>query len=263
MTANTSSPTLSRSRSVTWRIQGEFRTGSVGTGRASVSLQDAYVRYKPGNFGVQAGQFKTPFTLEFIRSLADIETADRSTVVDSLAPKRDIGIMADYAIGALATITAGVFNGDGQNVTVNADSSLLWVGRASVRPVAYLSLGANVAAYESDSTRYGVDATLEYMGGSLRGEYIGQHRDAGGPDDKGWYAQAAYRVLPWIQLGFKQEDFRRSAVSDALRNRGTTGGVNVEFNGGKVRLLANYVSRKIGTPGTRSGLLITQAQVKF
>src|SRR5262249_26605367 len=28
----------------TWRIQGEFRTGAVGTGKASTSLQDAYVR---------------------------------------------------------------------------------------------------------------------------------------------------------------------------------------------------------------------------
>src|SRR4051812_28416557 len=34
---------------VTWRVQGEFRTGSVGTGRASVSLQDAYIRYNPGS----------------------------------------------------------------------------------------------------------------------------------------------------------------------------------------------------------------------
>jgi len=30
-----------------------------------------------------------------------------------------------------------------------------------------------------------------------------------------------------------------------------------------VQLLANYVSRKIGTPGTRRGMLITQAQLKF
>jgi hypothetical protein len=41
------------------------------------------------------------------------------------------------------------------------------------------------------------------------------------------------------------------------------GGVNVEFAGGKVRLLADYVSRRIGMPGVRSGLLVTQAQVKF
>ena len=39
--------------------------------------------------------------------------------------------------------------------------------------------------------------------------------------------------------------------------------VNVEFGGGKVRLLADYVSRKIGTSGKRQGALITQAQVKF
>lgn len=248
---------------VTWRVQGEFRTGSVGTGKASVSLQDAYVRYKTENLGVQVGQFKTPFSREFITSLADIETADRSTVVDSIAPKRDVGIMGDYALGPTATLMAGVFNGEGQNVTANADSALLWVGRAQVRPVAYLTLGANVATYASDSTRYGVDAALEYLGAALKGEYIGQHRDARSLDDKGWYAQASYRVLPWVQLVAKQEDFRRSAVTAAVRNRASTGGLNLEFNGGKVRLLADYVSRKIGTPGVRHGMLITQAQVKF
>lgn len=248
---------------VTWRIQGEFRTGSVGTGKASVSLQDAYIRYKTGDLGVQAGQFKTPFTREFITSLADVETADRATVVDSIAPKRDIGIMADYAVGPTATVMLGVFNGEGQNVTANADSTLLWVGRASVRPVAYLTLGANAATYQSDSTRYGVDASLEYRGATLKGEYIGQHRDGGTLDDKGWYAQGTYKVLPCVQLVLKQEDFRRSEISQALRSRATTGGVNLEFGGCKVRLLANYVSRKIGTPGLRRGLLITQAQVKF
>ena len=253
----------SAAKDVTWRIQGEFRTGSVGTGKASVSLQDAYIRYKPGQFGIQVGQFKTPFTREFITSLADVETADRSTVVDSIAPKRDIGIMADYAFGPTATVTLGVFNGEGQNVTANTDSTLLWVGRATARPMPYLSLGVNVARYGSDSTRYWVDGSVEYMGAALKAEYIGQDRDGGGLDDKGWYAQATYRVLPWVQLVLKQEDFRRSAVSDALRNRATTGGVNVEFGAGKVRLLADYVSRKIGTPGTRRGMLIGQAQVKF
>lgn len=250
-------------KDVTWRVQGEFRTGAVGTGKASVSLQDAYIRYKTGDFGLQAGQFKTPFTREFITSLADVETADRATVVDSLAPKRDLGIMADYALGPTATLTLGVFNGEGQNVTANTDSTLLWVGRAVARPVAYLSLGANLARYGGDSTRYGVDASLEYQGAAIEGEYVGQHRDGGAIDDKGWYAQGTYRVSPWVQLVLKQEDFRRSEIGEALRNRATTAGVNVEFNGGKLRLLADYVSRKIGTPGVRRGLLITQAQVKF
>jgi hypothetical protein len=237
--------------SVSWRIQGEFRTSSTGTGKASVSLQDAYIRYAPGQFGIQAGQFKTPFAHEFLTSLADVETADRATVVDSLAPKRDIGVMADYAFGSISTVTLGVFNGEGQNVTANTDSTLLWVGRVTARPVAYLTLGVNAAGYGSDSTRYGVDGSLEYKGAALEGEYLGQHRDGGGLDDTGWYAQATYRVLRWLQLVVKQEDFRRPAISAAVRNVGTTGGVNVELAGGKVRLLSDYVSRTIGAPGIR------------
>src|SRR3954470_1956795 len=123
---------------VSWRIQGEFRTGSVGTGRASVALQDAYVRWARRALGIQVGQFKTPFTREFITSLTEVETADRSTVVDSLAPKRDIGLMADYALGGRAIISAGIFNGEGQNITTNTDSSALAVARLQVRPIPYL-----------------------------------------------------------------------------------------------------------------------------
>jgi phosphate-selective porin len=108
---------------ITWRVQGEFRTGNVGTGRATVALQDAYVRWARGGFGVQVGQFKTPFTREFITSLTEVETADRAFAVDSLAPKRDIGVMADYTAGGRGALTVGLFNGDRQNVTANASAA--------------------------------------------------------------------------------------------------------------------------------------------
>lgn len=140
---------------VTWRIQGEFRTGSIGTGRASVSLQDAYLRYAPGGWAIQLGQFKTPFTREYMASLADIETADRATAVDSLAPKRDIGLMGEYSYRRFS-LWAGVFNGEGQNVTANADSTVLGVARLAVRLLPQLSLAVNGARYFGDSTRYGV-----------------------------------------------------------------------------------------------------------
>jgi phosphate-selective porin len=250
-------------KDVTWRVQGEFRTSSVGTGRASVSLQDAYVRYQPGALGIQAGQFKTPFTREFITSLADIETADRSTVVDSLAPKRDIGVMADYAFGSDATVFVGVFNGEGQNITANTDSSLLMVGRITGRPIPFLTLGANVADYGGDSPRFGLDVSLEYRGATFRAEYVTQHRDDVEIDDEGWYAQGACRVVPWMLLVLKLEDFDRDGISLGSRNNATTGGVNVEFPGGKVRLLVNYVSREAGEPGNRTDTVLGQAQVKF
>ena len=251
---------------VAWRIQGEFRTGSVGTGRASVSLQDAYVRWIRNSLGVQIGQFKTPFTREFITSLAEIETADRAAVVDSLAPKRDIGLMADYAFGGRTTISAGIFNGEGQNITANSDSSALGVARVAYRPIPYLVLGLNAARYFADSTRYGVDANVEAPWIILRGEYIGQHRDiADIEDDKGWYGLVAAPVRPWLQPVLKYERFDRPglAPTGAPKNRAWTAGVNLFPWGRATRFTLEYVSRKIGEPGVRKSLGLAQAQVIF
>lgn len=250
---------------VAWRIQGEFRTGNVGTGRASVSLQDAYVRWTRSSLGVQVGQFKTPFTREYMTSLAEVETADRATVVDSLAPKRDIGAMADYTIGGRATLYAGVFNGEGQNITANTDSSALGVARVSYRPIPYLVLGVNAARYFADSTRYGVDANVEAPWIILRGEYIGQHRDQlDVDDDTGWYALAASPLRPWLQPVLKYERFERTGIAPGTsQNEAWTGAVNLFPWGRATRLTLEYVSRKIGDPGVRKGLALAQAQVIF
>lgn len=253
----------SASGNITWRVQGEFRTGSVGTGKASVSLQDAYVRWTAGGVGVQVGQFKTPFTREFTTSLTEVETADRSTVVDSLAPKRDIGAMVDYALGRVA-VNVGVFNGEGQNVTASGDSSALGVARIAVRLVPYLVVGTNLARYFQDSTRYGVDASLESPWVILRAEYVGQHRDEGTLNDKGWYALATAPIRPWLQPVLKYEWCNRPRVpSDAQRNRAWTAGVNLFPWGKATRLTLEYLSRKVGVPGTRKSLALAQAQVIF
>jgi hypothetical protein len=246
---------------VTWRVQGEFRTGSAGRG-ASVSLQDAYVRWTQKAFGVQIGQFKTPFTREFITSLAEVETADRAFVVDTLAPRRDIGIMADYAFGGRATVSAGLFNGDGQNVTANADSSLLGVARASYRVVPYLALGANVAHYFGDSTRYGLDLNLESPWGVVRAEYLGQRFDLGGGDDHGWYLLAAVPVTPWLQPVAKYERFERGGEA-AVPLEAWRIGANVRPWGRATRLTVEYISRTAGDPGVTRGIGLAQVQVIF
>jgi hypothetical protein len=248
---------------VTWRIQGEFRTGSVGTGKASVSLQDGYVRYAPQSWALQIGQFKTPFTREYYTSIADIETADRSTVVDSLAPKRDIGVMGEYTYRKVS-LWAGVFNGEGQNVTSNTDSTVLGVGRVAVRVMPELSLAVNGARYFGDSTRYGVDAAYEDSRVTFRGEYIGQGRDAAaGPDDWGWYGLAAMFVIPAVQAVAKYEEFGRPSITTAVKNRAWTAGLNVYPNGRNLRLTFDYVSRKTGEPGVRKGRVLAQVQARF
>ena len=249
---------------VTYRLQAEFRTGSVGTGRASVSLTDAYVRFARSQWSVQAGQFKTPFASEYIMSLADVETADRSAVVDSLAPKRDIGLMGEYAAGKLVTVSAGVFNGEGTNLTSNVDSTMLGVARVAVRPVAHLTLGLNGARYFGDSTRYGAEAAYADARFVARGEYLGQSRDlAGTADDKGWYLLGAAAVVPAIQLVGRYEEFERPGVSDQSKIRAWSLGANVRPFGPSTRFTLEYLSRKAGDPGVRRGRLLAQAQVKY
>ena len=248
----------------TWRIQGEFRTGNVGTGKASVSLTDAYVRWKHRDLGLQAGQFKTPFTREYVTSLADLETADRSTVVDSLAPKRDIGVMGDYELRKKVTFYAGVFNGEGTNITGNRDSTVLAVARIAARPIREVSIGANIARYFGDSTRYGADISYEGPKVTLRGEFVAGARDElGGRKDHGWFGLAAFRPADEVQLFGKYEYFGRPQISDQQKNRAVTGGANLFLAGSAVRLTLEYISRKIGAPGERKGLLLTQLQVRY
>ncbi|HEX5386859.1 MAG TPA: porin [Gemmatimonadales bacterium] len=250
---------------LTWRIQGEFRTGSAGAGSATVSLQDAYVRYAPrGPWALEAGQFKTPFTREFTTSLTVVETADRSTVVDSLAPKRDIGLMGEYTMHRIATLYTGVFNGEGQNVTANRDSTVLGVARLVVRPIAGVSLGANLARYFGDSTRYGADANYEAHGFVARGEYVAGSRDGiDAPVDEGWYALAGYFLIPSVQLVGKYEWFTRDAVSPQRKNRAWTAAVNAYPWSRRTRCVLEYISRKIGAPGIRRGEVLAQFQVTF
>jgi hypothetical protein len=246
-----------------YRIMAEYQSGGNASTAATVALRDAYIRWTRSDLVILAGQYKTPFSPEYITSITQIETADRSTVVDSLATKRDIGVMAQYTYRNYVTLSGGIFNGEGQNRIVNVDSSSLVVGRVAVRPMSFVVLGSNVAAYGSDSTRWGLDLDVEYRGATLKGEYLWQDHHVDRPVDQGWYGLATYRVLPWVQLVIKQEKFERDALSLSRRVVATTGGVNVQLAAARIRLLANYVSRRIGSPGVRRGTLITQAQVRF
>ena len=234
------------------------------SGDSYASLTDAYIRYSHQAVGVQVGQFKTPFTWEYLTSIADIETLDRATVVDSLAPKRDIGLMGDYQAGKYVLFSAGVFNGEGINTTSNRDSTVLGVARAAFKPVPQLTIGANLASWLGDSLRYGADVSYQDTRFVARGEYIGQARDSlDNKDDWGWWALAGFKPTPKIQIVAKYEDFHREQISAQQRNRAYSIGINSFPVIPSVRLSAFYVSRKVGDPGVRKSALQTQLQVKF
>jgi hypothetical protein len=246
-----------------YRVMVELEAPATGRTPAAVGLRDAYVRWSYAPWSLWFGQYKTPFSREYITSITAIETAERATVVDSLATKRDIGVMADLALGPHATLALGLFNGEGQNASGNRDSTVLPIGRATLRPIPQVTLGGSVARYGADSLRYGAEASLEEHGLLVRAEYIGQQRRAIDRDDFGWFVLAGWRAWPWLQLIGKQEDFERPFIGPSRRMRATTAGANLDFPGGRTRLILNFVSRKSGAALTRRDQVIGQLQVRF
>ena len=82
-------------------------------------------------------------------------------------------------------------------------------------------------------------------------------------DDSGWFLLGGFALVPEVQLVGKLERFERPGLSDRQKNRAWTVGANLYPFGPATRLVVEYVSRTIGDPGVRNGLVLTQAQVKF
>ena len=248
-----------------YRLLTELEASAGAKSAATVSLREATVKWSPAPFTVTAGEFKTPFTREYLVPVPALELADLATVVDSLAPKYDVGLMGEYAFGATATLALGVFNGEGANAIANRDSTVMFVGRLAARPIPQLSLGASAARDGADSLRWGVDASVQQSGAIVRAEYLARHLRGRvrGQDDFGWYVFEAFRVTPRVQLVARQEDFQRPARGAAKRLRGLAGGANIEIAPNRVRLLLEGARRISGQKQTRSDSFIAQLQVAF
>ena len=105
-----------------YRVLVEFQAGATARTPALVSLREAIIRWQRGPWSAWGGQFKTPFSREYLIPVPQLETADFSAVVDTLAPKYDIGVMGEFTVPWFSLL-AGVFNGEGQNAGLNRDFS--------------------------------------------------------------------------------------------------------------------------------------------
>jgi hypothetical protein len=247
-----------------YRVLVEYQAPTTGTTPAGVSLRDAYMRWSRAPFAITAGQMMTPFSREWTMPLPSIETAERSIAVEALATKVDVGAMAEWTYGADFSLAAGAFNGEGQNVVTNRDSTTVFIGRIAGRPLAPLSLGGSIATYGADSTRYGVEAVLEGWGVSFRGEFLGQKRAGIDSRDEGWYGLITIRTLPWLSLVGRQEELHRpSYPANLALQRGTTVGLMSDLPGGRLRAILDYVRRRNGRAPVTGNSLVAQLQVKF
>lgn len=99
-------------------------------------LLDASIGYKFSDaFNITAGQFKTPFSKEFLTYAADLDFVNRAQEAALLSPRRDIGFqMSGKFASNLFEYRAGIFNGNGPNHLYNDNNSFLYVGRIAFTP---------------------------------------------------------------------------------------------------------------------------------
>jgi len=248
-----------------YRLLAEFQASAGVRSPATVSLREAVARWNPAPWAVTAGEFKTPFSREYLIPVPQLEMADLAVAVDSIAPKYDVGVMGEVAAGPYANLSLGVFNGEGANAIANRDSVAIVVARATVRPVPQLSLGGSYSHDSADSLRWGVDGVATQSGAMVRAEYLTRHvrgRDTT-KDDWGWYVLEGLRVMPRVQLYARQEDFQRPSYGLSRRVRSWQGAVNYDIAPGKVRLLLQFTRRVAGVKNARVDTALAQVQVQL
>ena len=95
-------------RDLSWKFQADF-------GQGAVSLKDFYVDYAavPGTLHLRAGQWKRPFSRQFLISGTRQEFVDRAITSKASGASRDVGVAVHNGSPAGFEYALGVFNGTG------------------------------------------------------------------------------------------------------------------------------------------------------
>jgi hypothetical protein len=244
------------------RIQTDF--SAVGQSRGDtippISLTDAYVQLSRDDSvgwlrhlrpALLAGQFRTPFSLEFLTSFSQLLTANRSQASDRLAKRRDIGVLGQVRVSDIVTLMATLVNGEGPNRARNTDGHQLTVVRLTLLPVPWAQLSVKGLTQRGDRG-WGYDGRVLAGAFTLEGEALWRdaHSDVTTTTcGTGGYALAAYRLTSWLQPAVKWERLHERACAPASPTLGrltwTTYGVNVTSPDQRVRLQLNWIVKAV------------------
>jgi hypothetical protein len=241
------------------------------------ALTDAYAQLNPPNgwrlpASIRAalilGQFRTPFSLEYLTSFSLLHTTSRSQFVDRIATRRDIGVMAHVAFRNRATLAGAIVNGEGPNTLRNANGKQLAVGRLTLLPTASIAIAGKWAGEGADH-RWGYDVRWMTNGLVLEGERIERRAPlAGGITQRaaGHYLMASYRIARHVEPVVKWEQFHdkriQAGTTAETRLTWTTYGLNVLSVPEVVRFQANWIVKR-DRPATSSNELVGQLIVIF
>lgn len=235
-----------------FKLEGEFAQSDLGltvrdasgktlasnSTRTSFGGLDLYANWHQfPEFQIKVGQWKAPFGLEQISPDPKLFTLERSQVTSALTPERQIGVQIwgkPFATALpeqkdLLTYYAGIFNGNGRNITVNDNDEYMYVGRLEVQALkakifnedATVKFGANALTSRDASgtvlspvgnLRVNSDGSLSSFTASSAAEREGYGFDASfhlGPFDLiGEYLSERYEARPASGVAPAFKNFR-------------------------------------------------------
>jgi phosphate-selective porin OprO/OprP len=122
-----------------FKIEGEFeQSDGIPSSRTDFSATDIFVNWHQFPWAqIKVGQWKAPFGLEQLTPDTTIYTIERTLPTGAITPERQIGaqlwgqpfatIWPDQK--DLLTYYAGIFNGNGRNISNNDNNNFMYVGR--------------------------------------------------------------------------------------------------------------------------------------
>jgi hypothetical protein len=240
-------------------------------------LTDAYLQLSPPNGSrplgpvhprLILGQFRTPFSLEYLTPFSLLQTANRSQVVDRIATRRDIGVMGHLAFQDRVTLAGGLVNGEGPNSIRNANGKQLIVARLTLLPLPMVAIGGKWAG-EGPDHRWGYDVRWMTNGLVLEGERVERRAPLNGGMTQrasGHYLMASYRVGRYLQPVVKWEQLNDARTLAGVESRArltwTTYAVNVTSTPEVVRLQTNWIVKR-ERPAISANELLVQLIVIF
>src|SRR5437016_5699642 len=151
-----------------FKVEGEFENSDgISSNRTDFSGTDIFINWHQfPEANVKVGQWKAPFGLEQITPDPSLIIIERSLPTGAITPERQVGVQVWGkpftniwpAQKDLLTYYAGIFNGNGRNVSVNDNNNFMYVGRLELMPFqgkifgqdSSLKLGADVLNSRDD-----------------------------------------------------------------------------------------------------------------
>src|SRR6267143_2868099 len=199
-----------------FKVEGDFGQGDgLNSNRTAFSATDIFVNWHQfPEAQVKVGQWKAPFGLGQLTPDPSLIIIERSLPTGAITPDRQIGaqlwgkpftnIWPDEK--DLLTYYAGIFNGNGSNVSVNDNNNFMYVGRLEVMPFkgkifgqeSSLKLGGDVLNSRDDAGT-NISSTLNLLvnaDGSLSPFVL-----PGADERTAWGVDAWFKLGPFDLIG--------------------------------------------------------------